>query len=161
MQEVGYGPYGRKHLHIKVEPKEKKDFYFTDEKPGFLLHVKNIGSELFDDDLRWFISFPGGRETPGFCSINLKPGEKDIYPIGDRLLGFPGTAALCLTLPPKLPMRDIGINNNVFPQFHTLYTFEVFDRALFKREQRERLLLRVSVTIAALTFLAVIVGLVI
>jgi hypothetical protein len=155
-QEVGYGPYNGKHLHIKVEPVEKKDFYFTDEKPVFLLRVENIGNEQFDDDLQWFLESPGGRRTLGSVPVKLEPGEKRQYSVGERLLGFPGTLALCLTIPPKLPMRDLGIDV-VLPRFHTLYTFEAYDRALYKTEQREKRILRASVIVASLTLIAVII----
>ena len=163
-QEVGYGPYEGKHLNIRVEPEEEKGFYFTDEKPIFSLHVENIGSEEFDDDLQWFIGFPGGRETTGLCSVYLKLGEKRKYTAGARLLGFPGTAALCLRIPSKLPVRGAGIDL-VTPYFHTLYTFEVYDRALYERAQREKRktlrLLIASLAVAGITLMAVIASIII
>ncbi len=162
-QKVGYGPYGGKHLDVEVEPEEEKDFYFTDEKPIFLLHAENIGSEEFDDDLQWFIGFPGGRETTGLCPVHLKPGEKRKYTVGERLLAFPGTAALCLGIPSKTPVRPLGMGK--LPYFHTLYTFEVYDRALYDRDQREKRktlrLLIASLAVAGITFIAVISGIII
>jgi len=122
VQEVGYGPYGGKHLSIKVDTQDKRDFYFTDEKPIFLLHVENIGSEEFDDDLQWYFAFPKAGNTSGSCPVKLQPGEKNSYTIGDRLLAFSGTVALCLTIPPSLPFRGTQ-QNVVYTQFHTLYTF--------------------------------------
>jgi len=70
---------------------------------------------------------------------------------------------LCLKIPSNLPVRGQTFDWENTP-FHTLYTFEVYDRALYDKEQRNRrntlMLLIASVVIAVITLGAVIATLI-
>jgi len=151
-------------LNIRFEPTEERNYYFTDEKPRFQLHVKNTTSDEVNIKVVWFLQTAVGR-TGHDLIVDLKPAEEITQEIGHRLLGVPGWGLIGIETPvPPLPPVDPGVFPLDLANFHTLYTFQIFDRSVHneqvkeqaRRDRRNKTMLILGI----LTLIAVIISIV-
>ena len=159
-QIIGYAG-----LEVEFKPLQERSFYYTKEKPKFLLHLKNIANQRVNIKLVWFLQTAVGK-TGHDLIVELEPGQETIEEIGDRLLAIPGWGLVGILTPdPPLPPEEPGKFSLNLPTFHTLYTFQIFDEDVHRIQETTNKKMRrlsslgaVAAAIAALTAIVSIIG---
>lgn len=146
-------------LEVTFDPVEKRNFYYTKEKPKFLLRMKNISDQRVNMKLGWFVQTAVGRTGHGII-VDLEPEAETAESIGDRLLAIPGWGLVgILTVDPPLPPErpeEIPLN---YASFHTLYTFQIFDEAVHRiEEKRHKKIHGLSLAMVILAGIAAVAG---
>ena len=146
---------------IRYDHVEERDFYYTKEKPKFLLRLKNISDQRVNMKLAWFVQTAVGKTGHGII-VNLEPEVETVEPIGDRLLAIPGWGLVgVLTVDPPLPPErpeEIPLN---YPSFHTLYTFQIFDEDVHRiEEKRHKKIHGLSLAMVILAGIAAVAGII-
>ncbi len=148
-------------LEVTFDPVDERNFYYTKEKPKFLLRLKNISDQRVNMKLAWFVQTAVGRTGHGII-VDLEPETETAEPIGDRLLAIPGWGLVgILTVDPPLPPErpeEIPLD---YPGFHTLYTFLIFDEDVHRIEEKRHKKIRgLSLAMVILAGIAAVAGVV-
>ena len=130
--------------------------YFSDERPTFELHVKELNGMGRKERLVWFLSLRHG-VTGAAIDFEIGPYEEKVFEIGGRLLAFPGVGFIGIATDPELEKEaSHGALPGVPIHFHTLYTFRIEDRDFYRRQRRTNIaIIALNIIIIALMLISI------